>query len=426
MSSYDDIQNAKSALDQVEGAAISLQEYSDKVTKLAKRGKDLSEVQSVFNGVKVFGKLSTCFAMANIGLDLAMFAFGVDAPDPNEMILKAIDALDNKVTGMWSAMDVQFEKVHQHIDHNTAKEASREALIYFAGLQKKISLFREEPTPSLERDLLDERYDPADIESYFFTIYKNVTDSDKTFNPLHSAFEFSKGDAQKIVEVATPLMEFVVFAPMAYTFAAALRHKKDIDEPLSTPDDVDRLFQQPIEAISDECQKWISACKDDAQLKVSIEKTLDDYFTVGLKNGRDGYFRYYPAAQELCAKLQKKWYWLDWLVIIGEGDFGEASGYKMVKKSEKPITKKRENATVMVTWTPSNLPSTYRRGSSPLFSYKVYADHNFTAHWSNPERVYFWTFMGHEPAHVYDDVRRSLKLPAGHIIKYSDHFLASY
>ncbi len=233
-------------------------------------------------------------------------------------------------------------------------------------------------------------------------------------------FEESRGDAQKIVELATPLMQLTMFAPMAYTFAAALRHKNDSSVPLSTPHDVDRLFQIHINQIIDKCLYYVSQCKDDGAIKHNVSATLDEIFARGLTSGRDGYFRYYGAARELCNMLKQKWYWLDWLVIIGEGDYGQINAPRdnAVKKSQATITKNREQATVIVAWSPSDDVQDIIE-----FEYSVYADHNFTAHWTNPNRVYYGTFMGQEPALEYDEIRNGLRLPAGHLFQYGTHLL---
>lgn len=79
MTAYDDIQTAKGAVDQLKEGANAINEWAEKATELAEAGKELTKIQGVLKGVKVFGKLGTGFAMAGIGLDLALFAFGIKA-----------------------------------------------------------------------------------------------------------------------------------------------------------------------------------------------------------------------------------------------------------------------------------------------------------------------------------------------------------
>ena len=83
MTAYDDIKTARGAVDKLKNGANAINEMAKKATDLAEAGKELNKIQSVLNGVKAFGKLGTCFAIAGVGLDLVLFAFGSGAPDPN-------------------------------------------------------------------------------------------------------------------------------------------------------------------------------------------------------------------------------------------------------------------------------------------------------------------------------------------------------
>jgi len=470
----------------------SLQEYSDDISELSKT-KELAKFQGVFKDAKIFGTAAACFTVANIGLELAIFALGDKPPTMDELILDAVKALDNKVTGMWNAMNVQFDKVHTHMNDIAAKQEISEELKNFRSLNEQIQLYQEHKGESQYiDDLLDDSYDPADIHKYFGNIAYAVSSDDPSKNPLQAAYNSTRGNAAVICAISTELMRLIFFAPMAYSLTASLRHAYGKRKNLSSPEHINELFQHHIIAISDACAYWLGQCEDPAQVKQNVSLKLDEITAIPkegepvLKKGRGWYFQYYEAAQQLCGILQAQWYWCDWLVIISEGGEGH-NPEQVVSSSKNWVTKfqasmtKNTTANITVAWTPLDLAAamtvplrevtgkfvdwekenTGKRirtdwhiddeglyqsrvvesdlgqvWESPkvkskllqqmqdnIFGYFALNSHNFTAHWTNPNRVYFATFMGQEPALDQDEVRGKLRLPTDHLSSYRNHAL---
>lgn len=494
MATYETFKKLQSGAAETKGAMKELQTYSKEVTELAET-TDLSKFQNAFKGVKIFGKLSTALTAANMGLELAMFAIG-KPDDPNKVILDAVRALDNKVTGMWNAMNVQFDRIHAHLDDTSAKQNIQQEIKNFASLNDLVQLYQQSDGSATYNKLLrDDKYDPADILSWLSAIRGAVVTSDAALNPLKASFNYTNGDAAAIAASGSQLMRITVLAPMAYRLCEGIRHVHfEEDNPLSTEDEFTALFQEHIDDISDACQLWLSKCEDPTVVKQNVTAKLYRLFAEPerghkpvIESGRGGYFQYYPAAKQLCGILQKQWYWFDWLVVISEG--GEGNNPEQVAStSENWVTANyvwiSTNVTVSVTvaWSPLKLedemaqplqdvakqfpeweekntgikkwvsmekdprtglyessfgendlgqiwrdPSVRNefisRTADNIFAYCAKNSHNFSAYWTNPDRVYFATWMGQEPANDQDDIRKNKKLPAGHIVAYGDHAL---
>ena len=319
MTAYDDIQTAKGAVDQLKEGANAINEWAEKATELAEAGKELTKVQGVLQGVKVFGKLGTGFAMAGIGLDLALFAFGSGAPDPNEMILNAISALDNKVDALWNAMDKQFDKIHARLDKNSAKENIREEMKYFSALKVAIMEYRASPEDGIE-DLLDDSYDPADIARHFNGIYDAVKSEEADVNILKAEYDSTCGDASTIINTGTNLLAVATFAPMAYALASALRYKKDPALKLATPQRVEDLFGEKINAISDQVSKYTKMCWDEAKTNVKKKMERDIFPNLEVPTPREIGATFRPSSKYLCEVIARQWPMFDWVVVVGRWD----------------------------------------------------------------------------------------------------------
>jgi hypothetical protein len=79
---YDNIKKAQGVLNGARDAASEIAGWAKNANRLVDAGKELSEVQDALKGVKMFSKISTAFALASVGLDLALYAVGLEAPTP--------------------------------------------------------------------------------------------------------------------------------------------------------------------------------------------------------------------------------------------------------------------------------------------------------------------------------------------------------
>ena len=326
MTAYDNIQTAKGAVDQLKEGANAINEWAEKATELAEAGKELTEIQGVLNGVKIFGKLGTAAAAAGIGLDLAIFVFGLEGPDPNEMILNAISALDDKVDAMWDAMDQQFDKLNASLNESRAKENIRDEMKYFSALNKTIEAYRKSPQFG-GQNLLDDRYDPADIDAHFNGIYDAVVKSNKAdVNILKAEYDSTYGEASTIINTGKELLAVALLAQYAYALASALRHKKDSKFELPSPDFVDMLFSKQIDAISEQISKYTKMCWDDASTNVKKKMERDIFPNLKVPGNREIHTTFRESSQYLCEEVfAKQWPMFDWVVVVGRWDLVDFS-----------------------------------------------------------------------------------------------------
>jgi hypothetical protein len=397
MTAYDDIQTAKGAVDQLKEGANAINEWAEKATELAEAGKELTKVQGVLQGVKVFGKLGTGFAMAGIGLDLALFAFGLEAPDPNEMILNAISALDNKVDALWNAMDQQFDKIHTHLDTVSAKQRIQDEMEYFSALKKIIMVYRDSP-PSGTQLLLDPIYSPAAIHKNFSGIHDAVMSDKADDNILKAEYDSTYGEASTIISTGKELLAVALLAPMAYALASALRHKKDPTFELATPYDVDKLFGKLINAISDQISKYTQMCWDDASTNVKKKMERDIFQKLKVPGNREIHTTFRESSKELCEVLKKQWPMFDWVVVVGRWDLTDYSkeisqeGIRLVWPNQKI---KDCNVFVSVVGKKQKMSLSMDWYGAPRLDDEVVATRDniaWNCYWTNSKRVALFSY----------------------------------
>lgn len=390
MTAYDDIQTAKGAVDQLKEGANAINEWAEKATELAEAGKELTKVQGVLQGVKVFGKLGTGFAMAGIGLDLALFAFGIKAPDPNEMILNAISALDNKVDALWNAMDQQFDKIHTHLDTVSAKQRIQDEMEYFSALKKIIMVYRESP-PSGTQLLLDSIYSPAAIHKNFSGIHDAVMSDKADDNILKAEYDSTCGEASTIINTGKELLAVALLAPMAYALASALRHKKDTTFELATPYDVDNLFGKLINAISDQISKYTQMCWDKAKTNVKKKMERDIFPNLEVPGNREIGATFRPSSKYLCEVIARQWPMFDWVVVVGRWDI----------KNFHPPMREEEKDVVRLVWSKQKIKNCnvyvdVMGGSKgkyiPTQTLRTDKDVAWSCYWTNPKRIHVQSY----------------------------------
>ena len=390
MTAYDDIQTAKGAVDQLKEGANAINEWAEKATELAEAGKELTKVQGVLQGVKVFGKLGTGFAMAGIGLDLALFAFGIKAPDPNEMILNAISALDNKVDALWNAMDQQFDKIHTHLDTVSAKQRIQDEMEYFSALKKIIMVYRESP-PSGTQLLLDSIYSPAAIHKNFSGIHDAVMSDKADDNILKAEYDSTCGEASTIINTGKELLAVALLAPMAYALASALRHKKDTTFELATPYDVDNLFGKLINAISDQISKYTQMCWDKAKTNVKKKMERDIFPNLEVPGNREIGATFRPSSKYLCEVIARQWPMFDWVVVVGRWDI----------KNFHPPMREEEKDVVRLVWSNQKIKNCnvyvdVMGGSKgkyiPTQTLRTDKDVAWSCYWTNPKRIHVQSY----------------------------------
>ena len=397
MTAYDDIKTARGAVDKLKNGANAINEMAKKATDLAEAGKELNKIQSVLNGVKAFGKLGTCFAIAGVGLDLVLFAFGSGAPDPNEMILNAISALDDKVDALWNAMDAQFDKIHSRLDKNSAKQNIRDEMKYFSALKVAIMEYRASPEYGIE-DLLDDSYDPADIARHFNGIYDAVKSEEADVNILKAEYDSTCGDASTIINTGTNLLAVATFAPMAYALASALRYKKNPTVILATPQRVEDLFGGKINTISEQICKYTQMCWDEAKANVKKKMERDIFPNLEVPAPREIHETFRPSSKYLCEVLARQWPMFDWVVAVGRWDLKDYSKYQFggITRLVWPNQRiKNCNVYVMVAWTnklenKTFIPFDDVNDPNKYSSKVIQTDKNvaWSCYWTNPVRVF--------------------------------------
>ena len=390
MTAYDDIQTAKGAVDQLKEGANAINEWAEKATELAEAGKELTKIQGVLQGVKIFGKLGAGFAMAGIGLDLALFAFGIKAPDPNEMILNAISALDNKVDALWNAMDQQFDKIHTHLDTVSAKQRIQDEMEYFSALKKIIMVYRESP-PSGTQLLLDSIYSPAAIHKNFSGIHDAVMSDKADDNILKAEYDSTCGEASTIINTGKELLAVALLAPMAYALASALRHKKDTTFELATPYDVDNLFGKLINAISDQISKYTQMCWDKAKTNVKKKMERDIFPNLEVPGNREIGATFRPSSKYLCEVIARQWPMFDWVVVVGRWDI----------KNFHPPMREEEKDVVRLVWSKQKIKNCnvyvdVMGGSKgkyiPTQTLRTDKDVAWSCYWTNPKRIHVQSY----------------------------------
>lgn len=362
MSVINNIQKAKAPLDKLKESAKAMNEWVEKINKLEEEGKDLSKLQEVFKGVKVFGKLSSSFAAASMGLDVALFFFGEEAPDPNAEVLKAIDKLDGKIDkldkkvgGLWVDMDVQFTKLKEHLDANTSKSLLEPLLNNFSGLHEEVIIYKRTKSHESVGNLVSDIYEPARISRDFNSIKNVLTSDDTTINPLKSAYTATNGDARTIIQLGKSFLGLCTFAPLAYTLTAALRYGKDpINNPVVSAKDAEDHFQDNIEAISNEVNKYIEKCQ--TEVKENINNDLIKNWGINLPKD------FQKASEFLCNQFSKKYYWLDCAVAVGDGNMREGEDFILIgKKWNRSIIWQGSNSsasfTVFLCWQLKSKPT---------------------------------------------------------------------
>ncbi len=391
MTAYDDIQTAKGAVDQLKEGANAINEWAEKATELAEAGKELTEIQGVLNGVKIFGKLGTAAAAAGIGLDLAIFVFGLEGPDPNEMILNAISALDNKVDAMWDAMDQQFDKLNASLNESRAKENIRDEMKYFSALNKTIEAYRKSPQFG-GQNLLDDRYDPADIDAHFNGIYDAVVKSNKAdVNILKAEYDSTCGEASTIINTGKELLAVALLAQYAYALASALRHKKDSKFELPSPEFVDMLFSKQIDAISEQISKYTKMCWDEAKTNVKKKMERDIFPNLEVPGNRESGATFRPSSKYLCEVIARQWPMFDWVVVVGRWDI----------KNFHPPMREEEKDVVRLVWSEQKIKNCnvyvdVMGGSKgkyiPTQTLRTDKDVAWSCYWTNPKRIHVQSY----------------------------------
>ena len=389
MTAYDDIKTARGAVDKLKNGANAINEMAKKATDLAEAGKELNKIQSVLNGVKAFGKLGTCFAIAGVGLDLVLFAFGSGAPDPNEMILNAISALDNKVDALWNAMDQQFDKIHTHLDTVSAKQRIQDEMEYFSALKKIIMVYRESP-PSGTQLLLDSIYSPAAIHKNFSGIHDAVMSDKADDNILKAEYDSTCGEASTIINTGKELLAVALLAPMAYALASALRHKKDTTFELATPYDVDNLFGKLINAISDQISKYTQMCWDKAKTNVKKKMERDIFPNLEVPGNREIGATFRPSSKYLCEVIARQWPMFDWVVVVGRWD---------IKNFHPPMQEEKD--VVRLVWSKQKIKNCnvyvdVMGGSKGKYiqtqTLRTDKDVAWSCYWTNPKRIHVQSY----------------------------------
>ena len=389
MTAYDDIKTARGAVDKLKNGANAINEMAKKATDLAEAGKELNKIQSVLNGVKAFGKLGTCFAIAGVGLDLVLFAFGSGAPDPNEMILNAISALDDKVDALWNAMDAQFDKIHSRLDKNSAKQNIRDEMKYFSALKVAIMEYRASPEYGIE-DLLDDSYDPADIARHFNGIYDAVKSEEADVNILKAEYDSTCGDASTIINTGTNLLAVATFAPMAYALASALRYKKNPTVILATPQRVEDLFGEKINAISDQVSKYTKMCWDEAKTNVKKKMERDIFPNLEVPTPREIGATFRPSSKYLCEVIARQWPMFDWVVVVGRWD---------IKNFHPPMQEEKD--VVRLVWSNQKIKNCnvyvdVMGGSKGKYiqtqTLRTDKDVAWSCYWTNPKRIHVQSY----------------------------------
>lgn len=389
MTAYDDIKTARGAVDKLKNGANAINEMAKKATDLAEAGKELNKIQSVLNGVKAFGKLGTCFAIAGVGLDLVLFAFGSGAPDPNEMILNAISALDDKVDALWNAMDAQFDKIHSRLDKNSAKQNIRDEMKYFSALKVAIMEYRASPEYGIE-DLLDDSYDPADIARHFNGIYDAVKSEEADVNILKAEYDSTCGDASTIINTGTNLLAVATFAPMAYALASALRYKKNPTVILATPQRVEDLFGGKINTISEQICKYTQMCWDEAKANVKKKMERDIFPNLEVPTPREIGATFRPSSKYLCEVIARQWPMFDWVVVVGRWD---------IKNFHPPMQEEKD--VVRLVWSNQKIKNCnvyvdVMGGSKGKYiqtqTLRTDKDVAWSCYWTNPKRIHVQSY----------------------------------
>lgn len=313
MSVIENLQKGQEPITKVQEAAKAMNEFVEKIDKLAKEGEELSELQKTFKGVEMFGKLSTGLAVASMGLDVALYFFGPEAPDPNAEVLKAISALDQKVTGLWADMSNEFTQVEAHIDLATATILTKPILNNFYQLHFEFALFVNSKGQEGNTNLVSYIYDPAKLISDFHAIKSSLTSTAPYENPLLATYNATHGDARTIIQLGKTFLGLCFFVPMAYSLTAALRYSIDPQNKknkIQTPKEVDDHFNEDIKAIRKAVNDIIDRCEKEVNQNIILD--MKKSWTTDLSTD------YQEASSHLLNKFSTKYYWLDCAITVGD------------------------------------------------------------------------------------------------------------
>ena len=331
MATYEDYKNVIGGLDAAKGAAEKINEYAEtardleKVAKAAEKAGEtaekLSQAQDLMKSVKAFGKLASGLGMASIGLELALSVFGPDAPDPTELILGAIDKLDNKIDGLWNAMDSRFDEVLKKIDLAAADLGLDDEMERFNSLRVDIRGFLTDPT--IYEEPLNNR--PLDeIREHLINISYKLSHGTE-LNPMEATFNSTGASMPDIISVGNKFQELAQFAPMAFALVSAVHYKNGkLDKngkPASpkTAKEISALFDEHIENINTRVDFYIQKCRDEFMdySLAGAKSMMKDLSLTGDGNDPRSYDK---AAKDLWEKLAHKYIWLDWFVVVGCAD----------------------------------------------------------------------------------------------------------
>jgi hypothetical protein len=271
MATYEDYQKVIGGLDAAKGAAEKINEFSENARALEKAAKaavkagetaeKLSQAQDLMKGVKAFGKLASGLGMAAMGLELALSVFGPEAPDPTELILGAIDKLDNKVDGLWASMDKKFDEVLGKVDQVAADIMISEELENFAVLQDVVSRYIKKRSKSNIQTLLNTRYDPDGIYADLVKIAEYLK-PDSQYNPLEKTYNATNGDLRAVMRHGNKFQKITQLAPMAYGLISAFHFEKSgPDYVLDSAADIEDKFKEHIENINTRVDYYIEKCR---------------------------------------------------------------------------------------------------------------------------------------------------------------------
>lgn len=365
MATYEDYQKVIGGLDAAKGAAEKINEFSEnaraleKAAKAAEKAGDtfekLSQAQELMKGVEAFGKLATGLGMAAMGLELALSVFGPEAPDPTELILGAIDKLDNKVDGLWNAMDSRFDEVLKKIDKAAADLGLDDEMERFNSLRADIRLFRTNPTSGEE--LLNNR-PLGEIREHLINIsYKLKPET--SLNPLEATYSSTGGSMPEIISMGNKFQELAQFAPMAFALVSAIHYKNGKIASPKNAKEIGDLFEEHIENINTRVDYYIEKCRINfmSNSEADAKSMMKDLKTTG--DWREG-SNYRQAAKDLWEKLAPKYFWLDWFVVVGCGDIfeGKLGTYREQPNKERgshffnneKCNKTTETMTILIGW----------------------------------------------------------------------------
>ncbi|MFT6299961.1 MAG: hypothetical protein ACJAWC_003337 [Yoonia sp.] len=320
-----DIEEIKAKAEMLQSGAEKIHEFSENARKLIEAGEKVNAAQDLMAKYRKFGSVAKGFMLANIGLEIALMFMG-DAPDKDDLILKAIEALDNKVTGLWASMNSQVNQIKEEIALGTAMMRVMDELEFFAALGVTMANLRssdENIRANAERDMLDDDNTPNMIKKRFLALAAAVVDPEHG-NPFQAAYKQTNGAPSKIVKMSDTFMAYVLLAPTAYTVSAALHHLKDPTSALATPLSVANEFDAVSDRMIEHIERWLKRCE--TELSANVTATIKDYVTTDFYAALPGTDRSDPtypecpwpaSANSLVQHLEGKYPETAFWVVIG-------------------------------------------------------------------------------------------------------------